>query len=198
MHTKTILTAITALVMTASAVKAGETTKYTADPAKSTMKWKGEKVTGEHTGSVKLKSGSVDMKDGKLVSGMFVMDMTTIANNDLEDQEYRTKLVNHLKSDDFFGVEKHPTAKMMIKQAIPKGENKYDIVADLTIKGITKEVKFPATVTTSDKEVKGEAEIVIDRTKYDIKYGSGSFFDDLGDKAIYDEFTLYVTLIGKS
>lgn len=198
MHTKTILTAITALVMTASAVKAGETTKYTADPAKSTIKWKGEKVTGEHTGTVKLKSGSVDVKDGKLVSGMFVMDMTTIANNDLEDAEYRTKLVNHLKSDDFFGVEKHPTAKMMIKQAIPKGENKYDIVADLTIKGITKEVKFPATVTTSDKEVKGEAEIVIDRTKYDIKYGSGSFFDDLGDKAIYDEFTLYVTLIGKS
>lgn len=158
---------------------------------KSTVSWKGYKVTGEHNGNVKIKSGSLNWDNGTLTGGSFEIDMNSITCNDLEG-EWNDKLVGHLKSDDFFGVANHPTANFTITKAIPYGtEGKYKIVGNLTIKDITKEIKFNADVKGSS----ATADIIVDRSNYNVKYGSGSFFDNLGDKTIYDEFELTVNLV---
>ncbi|OZV69068.1 YceI family protein [Winogradskyella aurantia] len=158
------------------------------DVTESTVNWKGYKVTGEHEGTIKLKEGTLMFDGESLVGGNFVMDMTSINTTDLEG-EYKGKLDGHLKSADFFGVEKHPTANLKITNV--EGNNgKYNVKADLTIKNITQPVEF----TMYTKENSASAFVKIDRTKFDIKYGSSSFFDDLKDKAIYDEFDLNVNL----
>ena len=162
----------------------------------SIVTWKGYKVTGEHSGTIKLKSGSLVFNDGdKLAGGSFVIDMTTITNTDLEG-DYKGKLEGHLKSADFFGVEKYPTAKLEITQVVERGKpGDYKIVANLTIKETTKEIKFNANVNKYDSVVKSSANITIDRSDYNVKYGSGSFFESLGDKTIYDEFDMNIAMI---
>ena len=152
--------------------------------------WKGYKVTGSHDGNINLKSGHLEMKGKKLVGGEFVVDMTSIVVTDLEAGKGKEKLEGHLKSADFFGVESNPTSKLVFTSVKPMNDNSYTVTGDLTIKGITK----PVTLVVSMFENKASATLKIDRTKYDIKYGSGSFFDNLGDKAIYDDFDLVVDL----
>ena len=186
-------TGLSMLMLAFSMMAFGQT--YKVNTEKSDLKWHAEKVTGEHDGQVDLESGSLEMKDGNLTGGMFVMNMTSISVTDIEDPEWNAKLVGHLKSDDFFSVEKFNTSTLKIKKVFAQGDNKYKVVADMTIKGITHEVSFIAVVTESNGVVNGTADITIDRTKYDIKYGSGSFFDDLGDKTIYDEFQITVNLV---
>lgn len=160
------------------------------DLENSTVTWHAKKVTGEHTGTVQLKEAELDVEYGNLNGGRFVMDMTSIANSDLEG-DMNGKLVGHLKSDDFFGVETYPTAELIITNVKSKGvDGEFEVTADLTIKDITKEITFDASVT----EDAAKAEIKIDRTQFDIKFRSGSFFENLGDKLIYDEFTLNVDL----
>ena len=154
----------------------------------SVVKWKGYKVTGEHEGTITLKSGALDFNGEALTGGMFVMDMTSINTTDL-DGEAKGKLDGHLKSADFFGVENHPTASFKITKASGNG-GKYNVTGDLTIKGITHPVSFEMTVNKAG----AVANLKVDRTKYDIKYGSASFFDNLKDRAIYDEFDLMVNL----
>lgn len=171
--------------------------KYSLDASNSSVEWIGEKVTGKHNGTVSISSGMLAMKDGKLSGGQVEIDMTSLKNSDLEDAEYKAKLEGHLKSDDFFGVEKFPTASLTITNAVYQGKNDYKVVGRLTIKGITKPIKFNAKVDEKDGMVNGTAKIVIDRSEYNVRYGSGSFFDDLGDKTIYDEFTLKVKIAGK-
>lgn len=167
--------------------------KVNVDTTKSTIIWKGYKVTGEHTGTINLKSGALEMEDGKLVGGRFEIDMTSIKVTDLEGK-WAQKLEGHLKSPDFFGVEAHPTATFVITKAAPKGTpGDYKIAGDLTIKGITKEIKFYAHLSEDGKTA--TVKITVDRTDFDVRYGSGSFFDNLGDKTIYDEFDLEVTLV---
>ena len=151
--------------------------------------WKAYKVAGSHEGTIDVKSGSLDFDGEKLVGGNFVIDMTTIACTDLEG-EYKGKLEGHLKSGDFFDVEKHTTASLNITKAKSTGKNSYELVGDLTIKGITKSVKFDASIYGK----KATANLKIDRTDFDIKYGSGSFFDGLKDNMIYDEFDLVVDI----
>jgi len=170
---------------------------YNVDINASTIIWKGYKVTGDHTGYVKLKSGSLDYSAGKLNGGEFVIDMNSIKDTDMEG-EYAGKLEGHLKSDDFFGVATYPTAKYVITKAIPTdSKGNYKIVGNLTLKGTTKEVKFNANVTETGGIVKATGNLKIDRSEYNVKYGSGSFYDDLGDKTIYDEFDLAVSLVSK-
>lgn len=153
--------------------------------------WNGKKVTGEHFGNVDIKSGSLEFDDGVLKGGSFVIDMSSIKVTDLEGQ-WKTKLENHLKSDDFFGVEKYPTSKLAITKVEPKGKDgAYKITGDLTIKATTKPIQFDALMDGST----ATADIVIDRAEYDVRYGSGSFFDNLGDKTIYDDFILKVKLV---
>ncbi|TYP98154.1 polyisoprenoid-binding protein YceI [Tenacibaculum adriaticum] len=151
--------------------------------------WKGYKVTGSHEGTITLKSGSLSFEKEKLTGGEFVIDMTTIASTDLSG-EYKGKLEGHLKSDDFFGVEKFPTATLIFTNVKAKGKNSYTITADLTIKGKTNPVSFEISIYGN----KATTSLKVDRTKYDVKYGSTSFFDGLKDKAIYDEFDLVADL----
>jgi polyisoprenoid-binding protein YceI len=156
---------------------------------KSSVTWKGYKVTGSHKGSIALKNGALTFKEGKLIGGEFVIDMATIENTDMEG-EYKTKLEGHLKSDDFFGVEKYPSATLIFKKVKSTGKNSYEVTGDLTIKDKTNSVTFDLSVYGN----KATANVKIDRTKFDIRYGSTSFFDDLQDKAIYDEFDLITDL----
>lgn len=168
----------------------------TADVVKKSIKveaskviWKGYKVTGSHEGTIAIENGTLTFDDDKLVGGEFVIDMTSIENTDLEG-DYKTKLEGHLKSDDFFGVETHPTASLVFTNVKASGKNAYDITGDLTIKGITKPVNFTMAIYGS----KANATLKIDRSEYNVRYGSSSFFDGLKDKAIYDEFDLVADL----
>lgn len=194
---KTLLTLITlAAFMVSMTGIAPET--YQVDIDSSTLVWTGKKVTGEHTGNINLKSGSLDFQNGTLKGGGFVIDMASITCTDLTDEEYNGKLIGHLKSDDFFGVAKHSDANFAITKVKKQKDGTYQIKGDLTIKGITNAIEFPATVTQKDGAVKAVAKIIVDRSKFDIRYGSGSFFEGLGDKMIYDDFELDVTLSAKS
>ena len=168
---------------------------YNVDTAASTIVWTGYKVTGKHTGTVKIKNGNLTWADGKLTGGTFDIDMTSIADTDLEG-EWAAKLVGHLKSEDFFGVEKHPTSKFVITKAIPQDtKGNYKIVGNLTIKETTREEKFLASVSESNGKITASGKLTVDRSNYNVRYGSGSFFDGLGDKTIYDEFDLQISLV---
>ena len=180
--------------------EAGSEAKVAFDPSVSLVKWAGEKVTGKHDGEIKLKSGELMMNGKEVKGGEFVLDMASITNADIKDPEYNKKLITHLKSDDFFNVEKFPTANLKIKK-ITSVEGfvgpTFKMVADLTIKGKTNEIEFPAVVDTKDGKTTATANITIDRTKWDIKYGSGKFFTGLGDKVINDDFKIDVALSTK-
>jgi polyisoprenoid-binding protein YceI len=156
----------------------------------SSVEWKASKVTGKHNGTIDIKEGDLTFTDGILTGGTFTMDMTSIACTDL-DGGTASKLEGHLKSADFFGVEEYPTSTLVIKDVFSRGTmGEYKVVADITIKGTTKEIKC----NTILKDGAANATIVLDRTDYKVKYGSGSFFSNLGDKTIHDEFTLDVSL----
>jgi polyisoprenoid-binding protein YceI len=158
--------------------------------------WKGKKVTGSHEGTINLKSGGLDYNKGVPTGGSFVIDMTSIAVTDLKAGGAK-KLRGHLMSPDFFDVASHPEAKFMITN-ISRAENldgAYNVEGDLTIKGITKGLQFRTDVTKEDGHMIARATINVDRTLYNIKYGSGKFFDSLGDKMIDDNFELNVTLV---
>lgn len=174
--------------------------KIAFDPAASVVKWEGKKVTGKHDGTIALKKGEVVLAGRDLKSGEFEIDMTSIVNVDLKDAEYNKKLTTHLKSDDFFSVEKFPTAILKVKSSKSVegfvGPT-YEVVADLTIKGKTNEIKFPAVIETKDGKTTATANITIDRTKWDVKYNSGKFFKGLGDKLVYDDFVLDIALATK-
>jgi len=159
------------------------------DLGKSKINWIGKKVTGQHEGTINLKEGSLFFKDKKIVRGKFIVDMTSLTATDLEGDS-RGKLNGHLKSEDFFGTEKNPTAMLIFKTVTEKSNGVYTITADLTIKDKTNPIAFIMTVNENTATTK----LTIDRTKYDIKYGSGSFFDNLGDKAISNDFDLNVSL----
>ncbi len=164
-----------------------QTTKK-VDASKSKVLWLAKKVGGQHNGDVKLKEGALVFNGKKLVGGNFTVDMTSINTTDLQG-EYKGKLDGHLKNDDFFAVEKFPTSTLVFKSIGAKSANTYTVTADLTIKGITAPVTFDIV---ANKGV-ANATLMIDRTKYDIKYASKNF-GALADKAIDDEFELKVSL----
>ena len=189
---KTIKSILAAVIIFASTGLFAQ--QMMVDTKESTLKWHGEKVTGEHWGNISLEKGWFTWKNNKMTEGEFIIDMTSITNSDIEDAGYKAKLEGHLKSDDFFGVEKYPTAKLEIKSSTPFKNNKATVKAHLTIKEATHPVEF-----TAQKEGNWfMAEIVVDRAKYDVRYGSGSFFDNLGDKMIYDEFTMTVKIAAEA
>lgn len=171
---------------------------YTVDTAKSLLEWRGYKVTGQHNGTIKIKSGSLEFTEGNLTGGSFEIDMTSLSVDDLQAGKGKEKLEGHLKSPDFFGVEAFPTAKFQITKVVPRGTpGDYTIKGNLTIKESTKEIKFFAKVNMAeDGTALAEVEkVTIDRSEYNIRYGSGSFFENLGDKTIYDEFDLSIKLV---
>ncbi|WP_019038523.1 YceI family protein [Psychroflexus tropicus] len=176
-------TVILALVAFTSSIE-----KKKVNIKESTIQWTGEKLTGSHEGTIELSDGYFLMEDGELVGGEFTADMTTIDVTDLEGDS-RQKLMGHLKSDDFFGVENYKTAKFVINTVAKKGDI-YGISGDLTIKGETNPIAFDMKMN----ENTATTNLTIDRTKYNVRYGSGSFFDNLGDNTIYDEFDLAINL----
>lgn len=181
--------AIALLVAFSTAAVTAQTKKV--DVAKSKIEWVGKKVTGEHSGTVSLKEGALVFKGNKLAGGNFTVDMNSINTTDLKAGQGKEKLDGHLKNDDFFGTDKYPTSTLVFKTVKDKGNNVYTITADLTIKGKTSPVTFDIAVKGNTASTKFN----INRTKYDIKYGSGSFFDNLGDKAINDDFEIAANLV---
>jgi polyisoprenoid-binding protein YceI len=196
------LAAMAVAILTSFSVSAGDGSNGKAvhlkvNISKSELIWNAKKVTGEHTGTITLKEGTIILNGTKLTGGRFTADLNSITCTDLTDKTYNDKLIGHLKSDDFFSVQKHPTAQFVLTKATTKTAGVYDVTGDLTIKGITKPVTFPVTVVSTSAGTEATGKLVVDRAKYDIKYNSKSFFDvsALGDKMINDEFTINVKLI---
>lgn len=154
----------------------------------SSIKWKAYKVTGEHNGTILLKSGVLKFENEMLIGGDFIVDMTSLTVDDQKGMKKKF-LTKHLKSDDFFDVKKHTTSSLTFTEVLI-AENSYAITADLTIKGITKPVSFYMSIVDNIATTK----LKINRTHFNIKYRSTSFFDNLKNKAITDEFDLEVTL----
>ena len=179
-------------------VVAPRATVYQVDNAQSSLSWTAKKVTGSHSGNISVSSGKLEVDKNVLKGGSFELDTRSITVTDIKDANMNGKLLGHLKSDDFFSVDKHPSASFVITSAAAKGGGNYDVNGNLTIKGITKPISFPATVTVAGGKVTAKATIKVDRTKFDIKYRSNNFFENLGDKAIYDDFELDVTLVANA
>ncbi len=154
------------------------------------IEWAANKVGGSHNGTIALKEGYLNWDHDKIISGKFVVDMKSITNTDIENADYNKKLVDHLVSDDFFGADEFPEAVLEITESTPFENGKSNVKADLTIRGITHPIDFEAVKEGSRLSTK----LTIDRSKYGVKYRSKSFFKDLGDKLIYDDFTLEITV----
>ena len=168
--------------------------KYKINTESSSIEWIGKKVTGQHNGNIKIAESELLVKKGVVEGGTINFDMTSITCLDMQG-EYADKLIGHLKSEDFFSVEKHKTSTFKIKslkaiKGAEEGKNNYTITGDLTIKGITNEISFPVIMASKGDDVVVVGEVNVDRTKWDIKYGSANFFEGLGDKAISNDFTI--------
>ncbi len=172
---------------------------YKVDVKSSTVGWEGKKIAYGHNGTVDLAGGELIFEDGGLTGGAFEIDMTTIKNLDITEAKKSEKLVGHLKSKDFFDVENHPKVSFKINNVkkLSEGDLNYAISGDLTIKGITHPLSFGASVKEVNGEVKAKASFTFDRSKYNVKFQSGSFFENLGDKVIYDDVAMTVALVAK-
>ena len=158
---------------------------------KSIIRWSGKKIGKNHVGKVTLKEGSFTIKGDKFTAGQFVIDMTSIVNEDVTDANWNAKLIGHLKSEDFFGVEKYPTATLSITESARFEKDETTVKADLTIKGATHPVTFKV------KRIGDvfQSTVTFDRSQFNVRYGSGKFFENLGDNAIEDLIPLDVTLV---
>ncbi len=177
----------------ATVALAGTLNAQTIDIENSVLKWTGKKIGGQHYGYIKLKSADLKADETKIINGTFVIDMNTITVTDIENPEYNANLVKHLKSDDFFGSQNFNTAKLVINKSALLTNGKASVTASLTIKDITQPITFDAIKTADGYK----ALITVNRAKFNVKYASSSFFGNLGDKAIYDDFTLEVNLVYK-
>lgn len=161
----------------------------------SSVKWIGSKITESHEGTVNILKGSLAVNHGELSGGMIIIDMNSILCTDLKPEKGGNKLVKHLKDEDFFNVKEFSTAEFKITRAVKGDGDNYKVLANLTIKGITHAISFGANIKFSDLNYIAKAKIKIDRTKWDIRYGSGRFFDNLGDRMIKDEIEFEVSLL---
>ena len=172
------------------------------DLSKSTVAWVGNKVTGSHNGTLEIQKGEVTIEKGVLKSGRFILDMTSIKVLDIKDEKRNKSLERHLKNDDFFGVHNYPkgvfefSVASPIKDAQDEAPN-YHFKGDLTLKGITHALEFDARVDLKKRGASASGQIIVDRTKYNIRYKSNKFFDGLGDRAIYDEFIITFQVVTK-
>lgn len=172
-----------------SSLVGGEIRTLAADPEISNLRWIAEKVTGSHWGYVSLKEGSIEIKNDRLVSGDFIVDMKTIKVMDIKDSPWGKKLEAHLHSKDFFDTENHPEAHFSI-HSVKMKNNDLLISGDLTIKDITHTLDFNCEVTHAKNSSSAKGQMKIDRTLYDIIYRSFKYFPDIGDRMIDDIFTI--------
>lgn len=175
-------------------------TVMTIDGQQSSLTWTGKKVTGSHTGNVNIRQGNIVLGEDGMVQSVYVqVDMTTISNQDLEDESTKAKLVGHLKSDDFFGVEKFPYAEIKLSNVTSgKEAGQYVASGTLTVKGKTEPISVPFKFRQNDGTAQAMGKFTFDRSKYDVRYGSSSFFDSLGDKVIYDDVEIEFNIIGQA
>ena len=170
-----------------------EIQKFKIVSTQSNIDWVGKKVTGAHNGTIAVKEGELNLNDGKLTGGKFIIDTTSIKILDVTDPATNAQFAGHLASDDFFSIEKHPEATLVITSV---SGNHVD--GSLTIKGITHPVSFDAAVNVNGDTLIATGKLVIDRTKYEMKFRSGNFFKDLGDTLIYNDFELNVSVTAKA
>ncbi len=171
---------------------------FTVSKEASNVAWEGKRVASGHNGTIDFKSGTMRVNNGQVTTGVFEIDMTTIKCTDITDANSNQRLVNHLNSDDFFSVSAHPASRMTITGVKQVSGNNYEYTGNLTIKGITHPITFNATTEISGSKLTANGKMVVDRSKYDVKFGSGSFFENLGDRLILDEFTLDFTLVANA
>ncbi|MEX0931663.1 MAG: YceI family protein [Candidatus Paceibacterota bacterium] len=187
----------------ASSADTTDADMYAVSEEESSITWEGGKkiiVDYIDRGTIEVAEGSLAFKEGVLVGGEVVIDMDSIAvtSNGQNDDGKSGMLVKHLKSEDFFEVETYPTSKIVITNVVQgSSEGEYTVTGNVTIKDVTNSVTFPATATVSDGVVNGSATLTLDRSKWNVRYGSDSFFDNLGDNVIKDEFTLNILLVAK-
>jgi len=172
--------------------------KYEADLSATTIGWKGDKKIGSfHVGTIDLKSGWLAIEGNAITGGEFLVDMNSIKDTDIKDDNMRAKLEGHLKSDDFFGVEKYPLSKLVITGSSRFVAGKAVVKGNLTVKAATHPVEFNVTESKSSAVTTYTADIAFDRSLYNVRFGSGKFFSNLGDNAINDEIKLNVKLAVK-
>lgn len=184
---KTYKLIITLIVMTATASMSAQ--DFRADTGNSILHWTGSKVVGKHYGKISLKEGQFTISDNKIVKGTFTIDMTSMTNEDLSGG-MKDKLLDHLKSDDFFSTSKYALSTLEITGSEPFSDNEAVVNGKLTIKDISHPVTF--RVKRDGKTF--TSNVTVDRTLYNIRYGSGKFFQNLGDNMISDNFELEVTI----
>ena len=174
--------------------------RYEVDASQSKIEWIGYKPTGQHNGTLNIKSGALYLVDDTPVGGEFVIDMNSLKVLDLEDPEWNGKLTGHLRSPDFFDVDNNPEANFVVTRIV-RNKNSgpaYLLTGNLTIKGITKSVTFGADIEREGEFFSGKTpQFTIDRTEYDIRYKSSKFFSNLQNEFINDEFALSISLKGK-
>jgi polyisoprenoid-binding protein YceI/rhodanese-related sulfurtransferase len=176
---------------------------YLVDMNQSLLLWSGRNLNSIHRGTLQIKEGQIDLAGEESVTGKLVIDMNSIADNDLEDPMWKKMLVTHLKSEDFFEVVKYPVAQIVIKRSEPiadaaHGVPNYTLIADLTIKDVTRELSFPATLAVEeDGTLKAHAHFDFDRTLWNVKYGSGKFFKQLGMHLVDDIVSLDMKIVGR-
>lgn len=175
--------------------------RHQIDPAKSRALWTGRNINGAHTGTIALKSGWIDVTPGPAASGEFTLDMDSIANTDLADNALNRMLIAHLKSDDFFDTALHPTATFHMRHVTfnphaRPGNINADIDGALTLKGVTEDLGFPAIIEVlPGGGLSAEAHFDIDRTRWNVIYGSGKFYEKLGQHLVHDHISLSLHIV---
>ena len=164
-------------------------TKYNINTVVSNVSWLGSSAISKHTGNVEVKNGTI-FKNGELFEGEITIDMNTLTNSDIKNKSKADDLINHLKSAEFFEVNKYPEAKIKIVKTDLTSKNVYNVKANVTVKGINENVSFPVKINLTKGELSAKGTLTLDRTKFGIKYKSGKFFENLKDKIIHDDFTI--------
>lgn len=185
---------VEAEVQEETSVEPFEDGSYTLSAQESSIAWNAQKRVGaKHNGTVQVQEGAFVVEQGQVVGGTLVADMTTLVDLDLTDEKFNTMLVNHLKSDDFFSVETYPTATFAISEVVVlegvEGST-HRVTGSMTIKGIENEISFPAVFAATQTGLQVTGTATLDRTLWDVRFGSDKFFDNLGDGLIEDEFML--------
>ncbi|WP_433763541.1 YceI family protein [Flavobacterium ginsenosidimutans] len=174
-----------------------ETQNFKISNTESQVNWIGKKVTGQHNGTINIEEGNFTFSNNELTGGNVIIDTTSIVILDVTDPATNQQFAGHLASDDFFSTDKFQTATLDITAVSKQTESDYFIEGNLTIKAITHPIGFNLEIKRNESDLKASGKIIIDRTKYDMKFRSGNFFTNLGDTLIYNDFELDVNLTAK-
>jgi polyisoprenoid-binding protein YceI len=196
-----IVIAPTSLMSFSTESRSYEGPSFSLTNANSTINWKGTKRGGSHNGIIEVLNGTIDTDGSSIMGGAFTIDMKSIVCEDLTKEKYNKKLIGHLKSEDFFDVEKFPQAAFKITKVVKKMSAmdgftaNHMISGDLTLKGITKEISFPAKITMDANIVYAKTgNIILDRTNWNVNYQSKKVFANLMDNYINDDMIVSLNL----